>query len=152
MGFPHSFITLPLPNACRPALRTDALITRRILFERSKLVRLHILSASVKSDEAGRGVNGFGSYCRNKRTSAAGPKPIAVKLSLCLALCGGEDRRLLRAFPTWSSVRVADVFYSAAGSSPALWTDTPGLESTTPSRIERVGTRVPGVVCITSPD
>ncbi len=31
--------------------------------------------ASVPSYEARRGVNGFGSFCRNKRASAAGPKP-----------------------------------------------------------------------------
>ena len=31
--------------------------------------------ASSQSDEAGLGVNGFGSFCRNKRSSAAGPKP-----------------------------------------------------------------------------
>ncbi|MFA9563020.1 MAG: hypothetical protein ACERKU_11850, partial [Nitrospirota bacterium] len=31
--------------------------------------------ASVPLNVAGRGVNGFGSFCRNKRTSAAGPKP-----------------------------------------------------------------------------
>jgi hypothetical protein len=31
-------------------------------------------TASVYSKEAERGVNGFGSFCRNKRASAAGPK------------------------------------------------------------------------------
>jgi hypothetical protein len=31
--------------------------------------------SSVPSDEASLGVNGFGSFCRNKRASAAGPKP-----------------------------------------------------------------------------
>ncbi len=31
--------------------------------------------ASVLSHEAGRGVSGFGSFCRNKRASAAGPNP-----------------------------------------------------------------------------
>jgi len=31
--------------------------------------------ASASFDEAGRGVNGFGSFCRNKRSSAAGPRP-----------------------------------------------------------------------------
>ena len=33
------------------------------------------LLASAKSHEAGLGVNGFGSFFPNKRTSAAGPKP-----------------------------------------------------------------------------
>jgi hypothetical protein len=31
--------------------------------------------ASVLSHEARRGVSGFGSFCRNKKTSAAGPNP-----------------------------------------------------------------------------
>ena len=31
--------------------------------------------ASVPSEVAGWGVNGFGFFCRNKRTSAGGPKP-----------------------------------------------------------------------------
>ena len=31
--------------------------------------------ASISSNEAGCGVNGFGSFCRNKRASAAGPNP-----------------------------------------------------------------------------
>src|SRR5680860_420466 len=30
--------------------------------------------ASISVNEAGRGVNGFGSFCRNKRGSAAGPR------------------------------------------------------------------------------
>ena len=37
----------------------------------SDLLRL----ASVRSYETRRGVNGFGSFCRNKRTSPAGAKP-----------------------------------------------------------------------------
>jgi len=31
--------------------------------------------ASVRSNEARRGVNGFGSFCQNKRASPAGAKP-----------------------------------------------------------------------------
>jgi len=31
--------------------------------------------ASVPSNEARRGINGFGSFCRNKRASPAGAKP-----------------------------------------------------------------------------
>ena len=31
--------------------------------------------ASVRSNEARRGVNGFGAFCRNKRVSPAGAKP-----------------------------------------------------------------------------
>jgi hypothetical protein len=45
----------------------------RALFERSELVRLRL--ASVRSNEARRGVNGFGAFCRNKRASLAGAKP-----------------------------------------------------------------------------
>ncbi len=37
----------------------------------SALLRL----ASVRSNEAGRGVTGFGTFCRNKRASPAGAKP-----------------------------------------------------------------------------
>ena len=37
----------------------------------SALLRL----ASVRSNEARRGVNGFGAFCRNKRASPAGAKP-----------------------------------------------------------------------------
>ena len=46
----------------------------RALFEPSELARPPKV-ASAQSDMAGLGVNGFGSFCRNKRTSAAGPKP-----------------------------------------------------------------------------
>jgi len=35
--------------------------------------------ASVPSYSAGQGVSGFGSFCRNKRASAAGPKPSITK-------------------------------------------------------------------------
>jgi hypothetical protein len=39
-------------------------------------------------NEAGRGVNGFGSFCRNKRTSAAGPKP-GIYIDVNHSLTGG---------------------------------------------------------------
>ena len=52
----------------------DALLILRALSERSELVRFPYL-ASVPSNDAERGVNGFGSFCRNKRTSIAGTKP-----------------------------------------------------------------------------
>jgi len=35
--------------------------------------------ASVPSNNAELGVNGFGAFCRNKRASAAGPKPGITK-------------------------------------------------------------------------
>jgi hypothetical protein len=70
----NPYNSLFLPDACRPAPGTDALITWRALSERSELVRLPY-PASVPFDEAGRGVNGFGSFSRKKKTSAAGPKP-----------------------------------------------------------------------------
>jgi hypothetical protein len=47
---------------------------RRALFERSELGRPPG-SRPSHLNETGRGVTGFGSFCRNKRTSAAGPKP-----------------------------------------------------------------------------
>ncbi len=49
-------------------------LIRRALFERSELARPPYLS-SMSSNEAGRGVNGFGYFYRNKSGSAAGPKP-----------------------------------------------------------------------------
>jgi len=56
-------------------------MSRRALFERSELACLPCL-AFISLNEAGRGVTGFGSFCRNKRpvlsqvegASAAGTK------------------------------------------------------------------------------
>jgi len=50
-------------------------MSRRALFERSELGRPPIGSRPSHFNETGREVTGFGSFCRNKRTSAAGPKP-----------------------------------------------------------------------------
>jgi hypothetical protein len=61
-------------DACWLAPRRDALISWRTVFEPCELGRSSKL-ASLLFDQARRGVNGFGSFCRNKRTSAAGPKP-----------------------------------------------------------------------------
>ena len=52
----------------------DALINWRALFERSELARPPSL-ASISFHKAGRGVTGFGYFCRNKSGSAAGPNP-----------------------------------------------------------------------------
>ena len=65
----------PLTDACRPVLGLDALMNRRTLFERSELGRPPQARVRPTLNETGRGVTGFGSFCRNKRTSAAGPKP-----------------------------------------------------------------------------
>ena len=50
-------------------------MNRRTLFERSELGRPPQARVRPILNETGRGVAGFGSFCRNKRTSAAGPKP-----------------------------------------------------------------------------
>ena len=47
--------------------------------------------ASVQSEKTGRGVNGFGSFCRNKRTSAVGPKPGTGSFSLLTKRKVGND-------------------------------------------------------------
>jgi len=44
------------------------------------------LAASERLNVGDLGGNGFGSFSRKKRISAAGPNPIAVKLSTRLAL------------------------------------------------------------------
>ena len=71
-----------MPDAFWPALLVDALVNWRGLFEpfgktQGRLGELARLSfcASTSFHKAGLGVNGFGSFCRNKRASAAGPKP-----------------------------------------------------------------------------
>jgi len=69
---PHASPHCPTP-AVRPSGRTLFSI-RRALSERSELVR-HPPLASVPSNKAELGVNGFGSFCRNKRASSAGAKP-----------------------------------------------------------------------------
>jgi hypothetical protein len=66
--------SLPWSDACRLAQRRDALIRWRALSERSELVRPPKAGA-VRSNEARRGVTGFGPFCRNKRASPAGAKP-----------------------------------------------------------------------------
>ena len=72
---------------CRSANRADAQIKERTLSEPGELGRSP-LPASARLNVADLGENGFGSFCRNKRTSAAGPNPIGVKLSHSFAPCG----------------------------------------------------------------
>ncbi len=67
-------VRLPWSDACHLAQGKDALICWWTLCERSELI--HLPQASVvPSHEAGRGVNGFGAFCRNKRALPAGAKP-----------------------------------------------------------------------------
>ena len=63
-----------LSITCRLAKRADAQIKGRILSEPGELGRPP-LPASAQLNVADLGENGFGSFCRNKRTSAAGPNP-----------------------------------------------------------------------------
>ena len=58
--------------AARPHDRTLFLLTG--LCEPRELARLPYF-ASEQSDEPGRGVTGFGHFCRNQSGSAAGPNP-----------------------------------------------------------------------------
>ncbi len=68
----HFLLFLWSTPAVRPSDRTLFILTG--LFEPGELARLPFL-ASDQSDVAELGVNGFGSFCRNKRTSASGPRP-----------------------------------------------------------------------------
>lgn len=64
-----------MTDACRPAIWKDAQKDWRALYEPSELARPHPGPASVQSNEAGRGVNGFGHFPRKKSGSAAGKNP-----------------------------------------------------------------------------
>ncbi len=64
------------------------------------------LPASDPSDQAGRGVNGFGSFCRNKRASPAGAKPgttehhVDTRVGATRAVCSPASTFML-AIPRW---------------------------------------------------
>ena len=67
-------LSSPLLRRLPPVPLSDALRNRRALFEPGELARSLVVSVrSIRSD--GRGVNGFGAFCRNKRSSPAGTKP-----------------------------------------------------------------------------
>jgi len=75
-----------MSDACCSALGSDALSNWRALFESFNMAqdKLHELVrsphlASVPSNKAELDVNGFGSFCRHKRASAAGPNPGITK-------------------------------------------------------------------------
>ncbi len=64
----------PVTDACRLAQGRDALISWRPCLRGASWSALPG-SRPSHLHEAGRGVNGFGSFCRNKRASPAGAKP-----------------------------------------------------------------------------
>ena len=76
------------PQCPTPAARpswSDAPSTRRAVFESFDFAqdRLHELArspsfAAVQSNETGRGIHGFGYFCRNKSGSAAGRTPATI--------------------------------------------------------------------------
>ena len=68
---------LSLFDACRPPPWPDAPSTRRAVFECNELARSASFAA-VQSNETGRGVHGFGYFCRNKSGSAAGRTPATI--------------------------------------------------------------------------
>ena len=61
-------------DACRPSPWSDAHLTWRAVFECNELARSPSF-AVVQSNETGRGVTGFGYFCRNKSGSAAVTNP-----------------------------------------------------------------------------
>ncbi|MCA9458837.1 MAG: hypothetical protein KC587_19400, partial [Nitrospira sp.] len=76
---------LSVSDACRPSPWSDAPSTRRAVFESFDFAqdRLHELArspcfAAVQSNETGRGIHGFGYFCRNKSGSAAGRTPATI--------------------------------------------------------------------------
>jgi len=70
---PEIFVSQGPTPAARPSEWT-LYMSRRALFERSELARPPV-PASISLNEAGRGVTGFGYFCRNKSGSAVGPNP-----------------------------------------------------------------------------
>ena len=70
---PQPFSLFPLSDACWLAPGSEARIVTRALFEPGELVRAP-KAASVPSDVARWGVNGFAHFCRNKSGSDAEPR------------------------------------------------------------------------------